>query len=351
MPKPIRVLVVDDSAFMRKLLTDIIESDPEFKVIETAKDGVKALKAVEKLEPDVVTMDIELPEIDGLTCVIYIMKEFPTPVVMVTAFSKFQGEKTIKALEYGAVGLVKKPKGAISKNIEKIKQELLSEIKLAAQVDVRKLTPVTTKEAKEKVKKPTPKTTDKIVVIASSSGGPRALSRVIPKLPADLPAGVLVIQHLSAEFIASLATRLDRESRLKVKIAENLEPIKEGKVLIIPPDVHCRIESTEDNEEVIKLISPLSEEDFSFTLVDDPMISLAPIYGQNACGVVLTGMGNDGTEGLRAIKENGGYTIVEDKSTCLVYGMPKMAIQAGVVDKAVPLPKIANEIVRAVKSI
>jgi two-component system chemotaxis response regulator CheB len=346
--KKIRVLVVD-SAFMRKMLTEIIQSDPHCKVIKTASDGVKALKAVEELKPDVVTLDIELPEIDGLTCVAYIMEEFPTPVVVVTGFSKFMGEETIKALEYGAIGLVRKPRGPLSQSMEKLKQELLSQIKLASQVDKVKLTPIIVREGKEGAVKPIPKATNKIVAIASSSGGPRALSQVIPLLPVNLPAGVLVVQHMPPEFISSLAQRLNFESRLEVKMAEDLEPIQQGKVLIVPSSYHCRIKADGKNGEAIKLVSPSREENFHFTLADDTMISLAPIYGRNGCGVVLTGMGNDGTEGLRSIKKHGGYTIAEDKSTCVVYGMPKSAIDAGVVDKVVPLQEIAAEIVKRVK--
>jgi two-component system chemotaxis response regulator CheB len=345
----IRVLVVDDSAFMRKLLVRMIESDPNCEVVKTAKDGVEALKAVEELRPDVVTLDIELPEIDGLTCVAYIMEEFPTPTVMVTGFSEFLGEETIKALEYGAVGLVRKPKGPISRNMRRMKQELISQIKIASQANVRKLAPAAIRETKRIEGKPIPKTTNKIVAIASSSGGPRALSQIIPQLPADLPAGVLVVQHMPAEFIPSLAQRLDWESNLKVKVAEDLEPIQQGKVLIAPANFRCRVESKGEGREAIKLLSPLKEGNFHFALADEPMISLAPIYGENATGVVLTGMGNDGTEGLRAIKKHGGYTIAEDESTCIVNGMPKSAIQAGVIDKEVPLHRIAEEILKGVK--
>jgi two-component system chemotaxis response regulator CheB len=347
--KKIRVLVVDDSAFMRKLLTEVIESDPKYIVIKAARDGIEALKAVEELKPDVVTLDIELPEIDGLTCIAYIMEELPTPVVVVTGFSKFMGEETIKALEYGAIGLVHKPRGPLSQSMEKLKQEVLSQIKIASQVDKVTLTPIIVREGKEGAVKPIPKATNKIVAIASSSGGPRALSQVIPLLPVNLPAGVVVVQHIPPEFISSLAQRLNFESNLEVKVAEDMEPVQQGKVLIIPSNYHCRIEPDGKNGEAIKLVAPLREENFRFTLADDTMISLAPIYGRNAFGVVLTGMGNDGTEGLRAIKKHGGYTIAEDESTCIVYGMPKSAIDAGVVDKVAPLHKIAGEIVNGVK--
>ncbi len=350
MTKKTRVLVVDDSAFMRKLLTKLIESDPHLQVIRTAGDGAEALKAIEKYRPDVVTLDIELPEIDGLTCLVYIMEQLPTPVVMVTGFSEFLGEETIKALEYGAVGFIRKPKGPISQNVRQIQQELISQIKLASQVDLKKLAPVNVKRAKTKVQKPVVKTTNKIVAIASSSGGPRALSQIIPLLPADLPAAVLVVQHMPAEFIHSLAKRLDFEAELNVKVAADAEPVQQGKVLIAPSDFYCKIESTGNDGQVIKLIPPSTEKNFRFAMANEPLISLAPIYGKNAVGVVLTGMGNDGTEGLRAIKQHGGYTIAEDESTAIVNGMPKSAIEAGVVDKVVPLPQIADEIVKAVKN-
>jgi two-component system chemotaxis response regulator CheB len=348
MAKKIRVLVVDDSAFMRKLLTDVIDSDAGCEVIKTARDGVEALQYVEEFRPDVVTLDIELPEIDGLTCVAYIMEQFPTPVVVVTGFSEFLGEETVRALEYGAIGIVRKPRGPISQNLNEIKKELISQIKLASKVDMKKLKPITIKETPRKVIKPIPKTTNKIVAIASSSGGPYALSQVIPKLPADFQAGVLVIQHIPPEFILSLCERLNGISPLEVKAAEDSEPIRQGKVLFAPTDFHCRVESDENKGEVIKLFSPSREKNIYFGMADKAMVSLAPIYGQNAVGVVLTGMGDDGTEGLRAIKSCGGYTIAEDKSTCIVYGMPRSIIQAGLADKVVPLPKIADEIIKKV---
>jgi two-component system chemotaxis response regulator CheB len=347
MARKIRVLVVDDSAFMRKLITAMIESDPHCEVVKTAKDGIEALKAIEELRPDVVTLDIEMPEIDGLTCVAYIMEAFPTPVVVVTGFSEFLGEETIKALEYGAVGIVRKPGGPISRNIKTIRHELLSQIKLAMQVDVTKLTPVPIKETKEELKKPIPKTTDRVFAIASSSGGPRALSQIIPKLPADLPAGVVVAQHMPAEFVPSLAERLNWESALEVKVAEDLEPIKQGKVLIAPGGCNCTIESRGEEGKLIKLAPVRAKERLPLPSADKLMTSLAPIYGRNATGIVLTGMGNDGTEGLRAIKKHGGKTMAEDKSTCLVYGMPREAVRAGVVDKIVPLDEMADEIKRS----
>jgi len=351
MRKKIRVLVVDDSAFMRKWLSTIINSDPGCEVIKTAKDGIAALKAVEELRPDVVTMDIQLPEIDGLACIAYIMEKFPTPILVVTGFSEFLGEETIKALEYGAVGHLRKPRMLRSQDMVALKQQVISEIKLASQASVTTLAPVFVEETSEKAEKPIPATTDKILVIAASSGGPRALSQVIPKLPADLPAGVLVVQHMPAEFLPYLAGRLNQESALYVKIAEDLEPIKQGKVLFAPANFHCEIKSKGKEGGLIKLVPVTGGNRNHLISADKPMISLAPIYGKNATAVILTGMGNDGTEGLRAIRKYGGYTIAEDKSTCLVYGMPRSAIEAGLVDKVVPLHQVADEITETVSGL
>ncbi|MEE9167905.1 MAG: chemotaxis response regulator protein-glutamate methylesterase [Candidatus Neomarinimicrobiota bacterium] len=348
--KKTRVLVVDDSAFMRKLITNIVESDPELEVIQTARDGVDALKAVHRLKPDVVTLDIEMPEIDGITALVYIMEQFPTPVIMVTGLSTFLGEQTIKALEYGAVGFIQKPKGAVSANFKDLKKELIQQIKLAVRVDMKKLRPIKVGRAVERVSKPVHKSSDKIIVIASSSGGPRALSQIIPELPVGLAAGVVVIQHMPAAFIQSFANRLDWESVLDVKVAEDLEPVLQGKVLIMPADHHFRIVSERKNKQLIELIPLSREEKNRLISADEVMLSSAPIYGKNVVGVVLTGMGNDGTEGLKEIKKHGGYTIAEAESTAIVFGMSKAAIDAGVVDKIIPLPEIAKEIVKTVNS-
>lgn len=350
--KRIRVLVVDDSAFMRKLLTEVIESDPACKVIDTAGDGVEALKAVEELKPDVITLDIELPDIDGLTILVYIMEDFPTPVVMVTGFSSYMGDKTISALQHGAAGFVRKPRGSSAEsghhNIESLRKDLISHIKMAAKVPIGKLAPPARKKRAKPPKRITPKTTDKIVVIASSSGGPRALGQLIPDLPADLRAGVLMIQHMPPEFIPPLAKRLNLESPLGVKVAKDKSKINQGECLLVPSRCHCSIRQKRNKEASLGITPTGAGDDGCFTLADEVMASLAPIYGKNATGVVLTGMGSDGTQGLRAIREHGGCTFAEDESTCLVNGMPASAVRAGIVDKVVPLHKMAREIVKAV---
>lgn len=348
MPRKISILVVDDSAFMRRLIVEILETVPNFEVIKTVKNGFEALKAVEKYKPDVVTLDIEMPEIDGITALVYIMEKFPTPVIMVSGFSKFLGEETIKALEYGAVGFIRKPSGGISSNLTEIKKDLIKQVKIAARVDVKKLKAIKIHNPQKKSSRSIIKSTNKIVVFASSSGGPRALAQIIPELPADLKAGVVIIQHMPGDFIFSFAARLDWESQLHVKVAENGDQIQQGMVFLAPGDHHCRIVSNGKNEEIIKITPFTGNEESGLISADETMISIAPIYGKNAIGIVLTGMGMDGTKGLKEIKNNGGFTIAEHESTAIVFGMPKEAIKARVMDKVLPLDKIARFIVEKV---
>jgi len=348
MKKKVRIIVVDDSVFMRRLLVEILESVPNFEVIKTASDGIDALKAIEKYKPDVVTLDIEMPEIDGIIVLIYIMDKFPTPVVMISGFSSFSGEQTIKALEYGAVGFIRKPHGKILSNLAEIRQDLIEQVIIASRVDIRKLSPVKIKYHSTKNSKSVEKSSYKLVVFASSSGGPRAISQIVSELPRDFNAGVVIVQHMPDGFIESFAERLDKESQLKVKVAENGDPITKGQVLIAPANHYSRIIASKKYGGKVKLTRYNSKEKSMLISADETMISVASIYGTNAIGVVLTGMGNDGTKGFKQIKESGGFTIAEDKSTAVVFGMPKEAINAGVVDIVLTLHKIVDTIVKRV---
>lgn len=345
MTKKIRVLVVDDSALMRKKITEMISADAECEVIAAARNGEEAIKAVSILRPDVVTLDIQMPRMDGLTCLGYIMSEWPTPVVMLSAFTHYGGEGTVKALELGAVDFVTKPGGVISLDIAKVKDELIAKIKTAAKVEISKLKLLMPRMVQPVQAKPF-LPLNKVVVIAGSTGGPRALVEILSKLPADIPAGILVVQHMPPDFTRSMAERLNGECLIKVKEAEEGEPIEAGKALIAPGGFQMVVEQ-KGNKEVVKSSRETGAHRIS-PAADITMCSLAPVYREKAIGIVVTGMGRDGTDGLKAIKEHGGYTIAEDKSTCIVYGMPKAAVDAGVVDKIVPLPGIADEIVKLV---
>jgi len=348
MADKIRVLVVDDSALMRKRIGDIINSDGECEIIATARNGDEAIKSVAILRPDIITLDIQMSVMDGVVALKYIMSEWPTPVVIITGFSEYNGEKTIKCLEYGAVDLVMKPSGVISLDIDTIRDEILTKVKAAARVNPRLLRPVLMGGAVSKNRRE-PVFTNKIVVIASSTGGPRALADILPKLDPGIRAGIIVIQHMPEGFTCSMAERLNWESKIVVKEAEDGESIIQGEALIAPGGMHLTVIREQESTEAVKL-SKGPKEHGVCPSADVTMKSIAPLYGENCLGVILTGMGNDGVDGLRAIKQAGGYIISEDEATSIVYGMPKAAYDAGIVDKVLPLPEIADEIMRWAKN-
>ncbi len=350
MSNKIRVLVVDDSALMRLMISDILNSDKGIEVVATARDGEDGIKKVTELRPDVVTLDIEMPGLDGLHALGYIMSEIPTPVVMLSAFTKKGTEATFRALEYGAVDFVSKPSGPVSHNIKAVGDELIAKVKVAAGVDLGKLEfirpeKIDRKYLKTKSEKTIPEI--KVVAIGASTGGPRALEKIFCQLDPDIPAGLLVVQHMPKGFTKTFAGRLDRKCMIKVKEAKAGDKIEQGKALIAPGDYHMSITiETTGNNMAGGLIS-LNQEPPVYGLrptVDAMMLSAAEVYGNRAVGVILTGMGSDGAKGMKAIKENKGRTIAQNKDTCVVYGMPKAAVEEGAVDKVVPLDKIAEEI-------
>ncbi|MBU0714823.1 MAG: chemotaxis response regulator protein-glutamate methylesterase [Verrucomicrobia bacterium] len=341
--RKIRVLVVDDSALMRKIISDIINSDPECEVAATARNGEEAVKSTAILRPDVITLDIQLPKMDGISALKYIMSEWPTPVVIVTGLTQFLGEDTLKCLEYGAVDLVIKPSGPISLDFEIKKDELLQKVKAASRVRRNLLKPVFVKTHPIQ-KKINNVLSDKIVVIATSTGGPKALATILPILAPDIKAGLIVIQHMPEGFTRSMAERLNAASRLIIKEAEDGDSVTHGMVMIAPGGRHLMLDKTNDGVK-IKLLNKSRENELCPS-ADIAMQSAAPLYGRNCLGVILTGMGSDGVEGLKAIKQAGGSTIAEDEVTCIVYGMPKIAAEQKVVDKIFPLPEIAAEIMK-----
>lgn len=357
----IRALVVDDSAFMRKVITDILNADPGITVIAKARDGQDAVEKVERLKPDVVTLDNEMPVLDGLHALGYIMSECPTPVVMLTAVDEKSANITFTAFEYGAVDFIQKPSGTISLNISEIADEIRSKVKIAASVDLTKLgfmeeqvkkkfgkPKVTAKPKGEPLATPRPILTKKILAIGSSTGGPRALEQVIPKLPGNLPAAVLVVQHMPAGFTASLSQRLDSQSALKVQEAKDGDIVREGLVLLAPGDYHMEIVQKKINgvvKEVVSLNKNPREQGVR-PCINVMLRSITPIYGSNILSVILTGMGADGADGVELVKKAGGRAIAEDQSTCVVYGMPRAVVERNMANEVVPLGKVADEIVR-----
>lgn len=344
----IKILIVDDSAFMRKLLSDLFSAESDFMVVGTARNGKEAVDKVKQLKPDVITMDVEMPIMSGLQALEIIMKEIPTPVVMLSSLTSAGAKATLIALELGAVDFVAKTTGVIS-NIAGISNEIVAKGRAAIKANVSQL-------SKIKVELPSmtslssqsliPSNGERILAIGTSTGGPRALQEIITRLPGNLPCGVVIVQHMPPGFTRSLAERLNSLSSLTVKEAEHNDIILPGLVLIAPGDYHMTVER-EGNKKVVKLNQspPIGGHR---PAVDPMMDSVAKVYGKQSVGVILTGMGHDGAKGIQAIKEQGGYTIAEDQSTAVVFGMPKSAIELGVVDKVAPLSAIAAEIVKAI---
>jgi two-component system, chemotaxis family, protein-glutamate methylesterase/glutaminase len=336
--KKIKIIVVDDSLFMRKSISELINSDKECEVIASASNGLDALKLVSVLKPDVVCLDIELPKMDGITTLKYIMSEWPTPVIMVTGYKEYFGEETIKCLEYGAVDVVYKPTGSAFFEIKKLKNNLIEKIKIAAKANIASLKPVINdKRVKRKIKDK--KEVEKVVVIACSTGGPRALSHILPKIKADINSAIVVIQHMPKGFTKSLADRLNLVSAVNVSEAVSNRSLKGGEVYIVPGSQNLTLEKIQ--EKVIIKLNKCEKSHGVCPSANVSMDSIAEIYKDKCLGVILTGMGCDGVKGVTKIYKYGGKTIAEDSSTCIVFGMPKAAIQAGVVSEIMPLGDIA----------
>lgn len=346
----VSVLIVDDSSFMRKSITHILESDGSIEVLGTAADGKEAIRKVKQQHPDVVLMDIEMPVMDGLAALAHIMAECPTPVLMLSALNKRDKAIAIKSLEHGAVDFIPKPSGVISYDIDKLSTEIVTKVKIAACVNVHKIElslPTETflrhwHEAEE------PGARKEMVVIGASTGGPRAVEKVLSGLPRDISTAVIVVQHMSPEFVPFFIDRLQWASSLKISIAQEDEAISSGRVLVAPGGCHTLIVENDDARRIC--LSWKASPHAVFPSIDSAMESAAKVYGDGVIGVLLTGIGSDGAKGLKAIKDAGGSTIAEDQSSCLIFGMPKAAIDLGCVDEVVPLPLIAQTILRRISN-
>ena len=346
MPR-IKVLVVDDSAFMRKIISNILAGSPDIEVMDTARNGQEAIEKVTHLRPDVVTMDIEMPVLDGLQALGYIMSECPTRVIMLTGAESEHGDLTMTAFQYGAVDFIQKPSGNISLDMEKIRDDLIKKVLAAARVEVHKLGFIEEKVIKKKkVVSPVRIRVKKIIVIGSSTGGPRALQQVIPLLPSNLQVPVLVVQHMPAGFTKSLAERLDSQSMLRVREAAEGDIIQTGTVLIAPGDFHMVVKQQKIDGEIREVIGLTKGDKVQGVRpsVDVLLESVARIYKENSIGVILTGMGSDGSDGIKKLKKAGGKVIAEDESTCVVYGMPRSVIEQKLADYILPIHKIAESI-------
>lgn len=345
----IRIIIADDSAFMRKLLSDLFAQEPDFLVLDTARNGKEAVEKIKRLKPDLVTMDVNMPIMDGLSALAILMRECRVPVMMISSLTKVGADATVKALSLGAVDFIEKVSGPIS-SIAAIRNEILEKCRAAAHANIGKIGMGTFKAkipATNSIKKVNISYSDEMLIaIGTSTGGPRALQEVITNLPRELPCGVVIVQHMPAGFTKSLAERLNSLSEVTVKEAENNDIISAGKVFIAPGNYHMAVEK-QGNLRVIRLNQepPVA----SHRPAVDPLFESVAKFGNKVVAVVLTGMGCDGAKGMKYIKANGGYSIAEDKSTSVVYGMPKAVADLGLVDKVLPLDAIASELVQIVK--
>lgn len=349
----IRVLVVDDSAFMRKVLTDILEEDQRLKVVATARNGQDAISKISILDPDVITLDIEMPVMNGFEALKEIMKTSPRPVVIVSSTTKEGADNTVRAMSYGAVDFIAKPSGSISLDMKKVQEELIEKVVLAANVKLANLVHDSTQIEKKKeisynkeVSKPPYRLLEKkLVVIGTSTGGPKALQQVLSKLPSDFKYPVFIVQHMPKGFTKSLADRLNSISKIQVKEAEDGEIVTNGVAYIAPGDYHLKVRNLGTTLAIdLEQTDPESGHRPS---VDTMFRSVSDINQHSIIAVILTGMGSDGTKGLLELKSKRNVVaIVESEESAVVYGMPRAAIKTNKVDEVVHLDNIASAILR-----
>jgi len=344
----IKVLVVDDSAFMRKAISTMLEKDSEIKVIGTARDGQEGLDMVRKLDPDIVTMDIEMPKMDGLTALRHIMMEAPRPVLMVSSLTTEGAESTLKAMELGAVDFIPKQLSKVSLDIIKIEKDLIARVKVVA---ARKMRHVSAPRAatrrpaaaKPTAARPTGRPVRDVVAIGVSTGGPPVVQQILSSLPADFPAGIVIAQHMPGAFTGPFAKRLDGVSKISVKEAETGDVLKPGVAFVAPGGKHIVLDQKISRVDVVVTDQPA---DALYKPSANVLISsVAQAVGKRGLGVILTGMGNDGCEGIRDLKAKGGRALAQSDSTCVVYGMPKAIVDDDLADEIIDLDDMAESIV------
>jgi two-component system chemotaxis response regulator CheB len=335
------VLVVDDSVFMRRMISDMINRFPGFHVTGVASDGQQALRRIEELEPDVVTLDIEMPRLDGFGVLERVMSSRPRPIVVFSAYTDTGSVAALRALDLGAVDFVAKPSGPISFDLGRVEVRLYEALQAAAAADVGALIAERTMEAEPVVAPPAGG--EAAVAIAASTGGPRALSKVLRALPPNLGAAVLIVQHMPPGFTSTLAARLSGEASLPVVEASGGESVVPDRVWLAPGDFHMRVRRI---ERTVKITLDQRESIWGTRPAADALFpSVAEAFGERSVGVVLTGMGRDGANGLAAIRASGGRTIAQDEATSVVYGMPGRAVEQGAAQHVVSLDGVPGAIV------
>ena len=352
MGKKIEVLIVDDSAVVRRTLSEILSSDPDIEVIATASDPFIAAEKIRKALPDVIMLDIEMPRMDGITFLHKIMSQHPIPVVICSSLTDRGAETTLKALEYGAVEIIQKPRLGSRQFLEESKIRICDAVRAASRVRLRAI-PAISYEVLPKltadvvIAKPTARamieTTEKIVVVGASTGGTEALRVLLEAMPLDAP-GIVIVQHMPEHFTAAFAKRLDGLCRVTVKEAEDNDTVIRGRALIAPGNRHTLLKRSGARYFVEVKDGPLVCR--HRPSVDVLFRSAARYAGKNAIGVIMTGMGDDGAKGMLEMKNMGTYTIAQDEHTCVVFGMPHEAIKLKAVDKVLPLGAIAAAILK-----
>jgi len=361
--KKFRVLVVDDSAFMCKVLETIFNADEHLQVVGKARDGREAIALAETLKPDVITMDLNMPHLDGLQATAHIMTSNPRPIVVVSSETREGAASTLKALELGAIEFVTKPSGGIDLDMQSVKEDLLRKVRMAAKVRVvrtasRMVNGVQSLAAKPLPANPTPRPTTPatnfssdmrfpVVVLAASTGGPATVMRMAPGFTRDFPAAVFLVQHMPSSFTSQYALQLAEFTNIRVKEAEHNESVQPGVLYICPGGHHLRVAPTGR----IQLDATTGRIDGYLPNIDVTMESVAAFAGAMSIGVVLTGMGCDGARGSRAIKTAGGLVLAQDEATSVIFGMPDEVIKTGVVEQVLAIDDIYPAIERRVLSL
>jgi len=334
------VLIVDDSAIMRKLITDILKKDPDIEVVGQASNGREAIEKAKQLKPEVITLDIEMPEMDGLTALSILKKELPnSKIIMFSSLTQEGAKATLEALAKGAFDFVPKPSTkSFLESVKKIENELIPKIKAAGDLPEHKICRTFFQATKAKLRAGL----YKVLGIGVSTGGPQTLLEIFREMPANFPAPILIVQHMPPLFTKQLAERLDKVTPLKVKEAEDGEPVREGFVYIAPGDYHMTV-SAENREKRIRLNQgpPVNN---CRPAVDVLFNSLAEVYNGTCLALVLTGMGKDGAEGAKKIKAKGGAVLAQDAKSSVVFGMPRAVIEAGVADEILNLSEISKRL-------